>query len=61
MADRADAKPAEPVQHRVKAGETLYSIAHSFGTTVNALRDANPVLNNRGLEVGDVLTIAPSR
>jgi membrane-bound lytic murein transglycosylase D len=61
VADRADAKPAEPVQHRVKAGETLYSIAHSFGTTVNALRDANPVLNNRGLEVGDVLTIAPSR
>jgi membrane-bound lytic murein transglycosylase D len=60
VADRG-AKPAEPVQHRVKAGETLYSIARSYGTTVNALRGANPILNNRGLEVGDLLTISPAR
>lgn len=45
------------VRHRVRRGETLYSIARQYGTTVAALRAANPALANRGLEAGDVLTI----
>ena len=48
---------AQPVQHRVKPGETLYSIAHSYGTTVPALKQSNPFLADRSLEAGDVLTI----
>jgi LysM repeat protein len=45
----------------VKAGETLYSIAHAYRTTVEALRRANPFLAGRPLEVGDLLTILPTR
>ncbi|HTS13710.1 MAG TPA: LysM peptidoglycan-binding domain-containing protein [Candidatus Limnocylindrales bacterium] len=49
----------DPVEHRVKRGETLYSIAHDYGTTVAALRESNPFLAERSLEAGDVLRIHP--
>jgi membrane-bound lytic murein transglycosylase D len=49
------------IHHHVKAGETLYSIAHQYGTTIEALRDANPALNGRELEAGDVLTVERPR
>jgi membrane-bound lytic murein transglycosylase D len=45
------------LQHRVKPGETLYSIARAYRTTVSALRASNPFLEDRQLEAGDVLTI----
>jgi membrane-bound lytic murein transglycosylase D len=48
---------SDPVQHKVKRGETLYSIAREYGTTVPALRQSNPFLTHRELEVGDVLKI----
>jgi membrane-bound lytic murein transglycosylase D len=51
------ADKSDPVQHRVKSGETLYSIAHSYGTTITALKQSNPFLSDRSLEAGDVLTI----
>jgi len=41
----------------VKPGETLYSIARAYRTTVSALRASNPFLGDRQLEAGDVLTI----
>ncbi len=46
-----------PVAHRVERGETLYSIARQYQTTVSALRHANPFLAERPLQAGDVLTI----
>ncbi len=52
-----DSQKTEPLQHRVKAGETLYSIARSYRTTISALRQSNPFLADRPLEAGDVLTI----
>jgi membrane-bound lytic murein transglycosylase D len=48
---------AETVEHRVKPGETLYSIARAYQTSVSALRQANPFLADRELQAGDVLTI----
>jgi len=48
---------SEAVQHRVKAGETLYSIAREYGITVGALRESNPFLADRSLEAGDLLNI----
>ena len=48
---------ADPVQHRVRAGETLYSIAHAFRVSVGSLRQSNPFLAERPLQAGDVLTI----
>lgn len=53
----SSAGKSERLQHRVKPGETLYSIARSYRTTVSSLRQANPFLADRGLEAGDVLTI----
>jgi LysM repeat protein len=44
-------------RHTVKAGETLYSIARTYRTTVSALKQANPFLADRSLEAGDVLSI----
>jgi len=48
---------ASTVEHRVKPGETLYSIARAYQTSVSALRQANPFLADRPLQAGDVLTI----
>ncbi|HEV2299652.1 MAG TPA: LysM peptidoglycan-binding domain-containing protein [Candidatus Acidoferrales bacterium] len=53
------ASRTSPVEHRVRAGETLWSIARAYRTTVDALKAANPFLANRGLQVGDLLTIGP--
>ena len=50
-------KTSQQLQHHVKAGETLYSIAKSYGTTVSALRQSNSFLTARALQAGDILTI----
>jgi len=47
----------EKLEYRVKPGETLYSIARRYQTTVGALRQSNPFLANRSLQAGDVLAI----
>jgi membrane-bound lytic murein transglycosylase D len=52
-------KKQDAQQHRVKPGETLYSIARTYQTTVSALRESNPFLADRPLEAGDILTIQP--
>jgi LysM repeat protein len=43
--------------HTVKAGETLYSIANMYGTTVDAIVAANSLANPSVLVVGQKLTI----
>jgi membrane-bound lytic murein transglycosylase D len=57
----AVSKPNAPVTHKVTAGETLWSIAHTYRTTADALRDANKFLFTRPLRVGDQLVILPPR
>jgi membrane-bound lytic murein transglycosylase D len=57
VSDTSHTASAGAVHHRVRRGETLYSIAREYGTTVAALREANPFLSSRSLEAGDVLTI----
>jgi membrane-bound lytic murein transglycosylase D len=52
-----NAETPEALQHRVKPGETLYSIARTYRTTVSALRQSNPFLADRPLEAGDVITV----
>ncbi len=50
------------VVHHVKAGETLWSIASAYQTTVKALTRANSFLASRGLQAGDRLIVhAPRR
>jgi membrane-bound lytic murein transglycosylase D len=55
-ATSAGDKPAS-VEHLVKQGETLYSIAHAYKTSVENIRQANSFLGERPLRAGDVLTI----
>jgi membrane-bound lytic murein transglycosylase D len=47
------------VVHHVKAGETLWSIARAYRTTVEAIQSGNRYLFSRPLQVGDTLTILP--
>jgi membrane-bound lytic murein transglycosylase D len=46
-----------PVEHHVKPGETVYSIARAYQISVSAIRQANPFLAERALQAGDILTI----
>jgi membrane-bound lytic murein transglycosylase D len=55
-----EARPASTVVHRVKAGETLWSIARAYQTTVEAIQAGNRYLFSRPLQVGDTLTILPT-
>jgi len=42
---------------RIQAGDTLYLLAQRFGTTVQAIKTANPGLQEKNLPIGRVLTI----
>lgn len=57
VSTKSPATSADATRHRVRRGETLYSIARQYGTTVSALKQANPFLAGRGLQTGDVLKI----
>lgn len=43
--------------YTVKSGDTLYSIARLYNTTVQAIIDANQLSNPNALNIGDVLLI----
>jgi LysM repeat protein len=51
------APAGSPGTHPVQPGETLWSVAHAYRTTVDALRRANPFLSVRPLRAGDILKI----
>lgn len=53
---KAAAKSGSKVYHKVKAGETLFSIASAYGTTVEALKRDNPRLSAT-LRPGDTLVV----
>jgi membrane-bound lytic murein transglycosylase D len=54
------AKLGQSVTHRVQQGETLWSIAQAYQTTIEALRSGNRFLFSRPLQAGDILTIVQS-
>jgi len=47
----------EPVIHIVQPGETIYSIARRYGTSVEAIISANGIVNPNRIYVGQRLTI----
>jgi membrane-bound lytic murein transglycosylase D len=51
------ARNTETLSHHVRRGETLYSIARRYQTTVAELRELNPFLADRELQAGDILSI----
>lgn len=54
---RSESSGSQPLVHRVREGETLWSIARAYQTTVDALRGANRFLASRQLQPGDELMI----
>jgi membrane-bound lytic murein transglycosylase D len=50
-----DPAPA-PAVYRVRAGDTLFSIARRFGTTVGAIKQLNSLTSDR-IAIGDRLTL----
>ena len=55
--ERAPEATAEPKTYKVKAGDTLSSIAKRYHTTVKKLKAANDISDPRALKVGQVLVI----
>jgi membrane-bound lytic murein transglycosylase D len=56
LTSAASPRPAAPVTYRVQRGDTLYSIARRFETTVDTLKQTNRLRSNV-INVGDRLTI----
>ncbi len=51
---------AASATYTVQPGDTLYDIAQRFGSTVDALVEANDITDPDVLEVGQVLEIPPA-
>lgn len=49
--------PAPKQAHKVAKGDTLYSLARKYGTTVGKITAANPGVNVRALQIGQVITL----
>ena len=45
------------VTHKIKAGQTLYSIARDYNISVSAIREDNPQINPQSLTIGQTLWI----
>jgi len=63
--EKSPSKPSSSsggtVPHTVKQGESLWSIAQAYRTTVEALRSANRSLDSRPLQVGDMVLVPQPR
>lgn len=58
VSSRVASRTAAPVHtHKVKAGETMASIARQSGISLTALKAANPGVNPRKMRVGQVLNL----
>lgn len=61
-ADAPDpATTEDPAQHRVRSGESFWTIARKYGVSVNELMDANAGISPQRLQPGNVLTIPEGR
>lgn len=49
--------PIGSIRYTIRAGDTLYSIARRYNTTVQAILDANPGLDPNYLQVGRIICV----
>ncbi len=52
--------PAGSFQYQIKSGDTLYSLARRYNTTVTSIIDLNPGINPNSLAVGQLICIPRS-
>ncbi len=52
-----EAPPEGVIEHVVVAGDTIYALARTYGSTVSAIVQANNLSNPDRLQIGDVLRI----
>lgn len=57
---KAAAKPAAPITHKIKNGESLSTIAKKYGVTVAAIKQANGMKSD-ALRAGKTLKIPPKK
>ena len=50
-------KPSEPKTHPIEEGESMSSIAKKYHVTVAELKTANPMVDEKKLQVGEKLII----
>ena len=62
-ATSASVSSSDPVKvvHRVKKGDTLYTIATNYNTSISSIRDWNNLSENGGIRIGERLTIYVQR
>lgn len=56
-ADKPVKTTADYKEHKVEAGETLYSLALKYGVPIPEIKKINPELAEEGLKAGDILRI----
>jgi LysM repeat protein len=49
--------PPGAATYRIQAGDTLYTLAQRFGTTVAAILSLNPGINPNALQIGQIICI----
>lgn len=57
LANHDKKRKKEFLQHKIKAGQTLYSIAREYNISVATLREDNPSLNPQSLVIGQSIWI----
>ena len=62
VSDHIDTTAASAtISHTVQAKETLYSLARLYNVTVDQIKSQNPLLNSKGLQIGQTITINPDK
>ena len=57
MAQVEKKRKKEFIAHKIKAGQTLYSIARDYNISVATLREDNPSINPQALSVGSTIWV----
>lgn len=55
--NKVEEKKSEIVEHEVLAKETLYGLSKKYNTTVDRIKEANPIIEKEGLKIGLKLNI----
>ncbi len=55
--NKVEEKKSETVEHEVAAKETLYGLSKKYNTSIDKIKEANPIIETEGLKIGLKLII----